>query len=66
MFKNSLLVLMVLFAFSGCATWQGMKKDASSIWEVITNKSSDAWEVTKETTSDAYDATKDKIQEITK
>ncbi|WP_153015090.1 entericidin EcnAB [Sulfurovum riftiae] len=38
--KKTLLVLTLLtalvFLFSGCATWHGLKKDASRTWDVAT------------------------------
>ncbi|NVJ52654.1 MAG: entericidin EcnAB [Campylobacteraceae bacterium] len=49
-----LLGLGVLFIFSGCATWKGVKKD-----------SSDAWDATKKGTKKAYKATKEAINEAT-
>lgn len=44
---NLICLVILSFFISGCATWDGVKKD-----------SKDAWEVTKETSSDAYDSTK--------
>ncbi len=49
-----LLGLGVLFIFSGCATWKGVKKD-----------SSDAWKTTKTETKKAYKATKKAIHKMT-
>jgi len=38
--RRSLLVLTLFaalaFFFSGCATWHGLKKDASRTWDVAT------------------------------
>lgn len=58
--KNLFLICAIVL-FSGCATWNGLKKDMSSAWEVTSNKSSEAWEKTKEKSSDTYDNTKEKI-----
>lgn len=58
--KSLMFVLFVLL-FSGCATWKGVKKDVSSMWEVTSNKSAETWEKTKEKSSDTYDDTKEKI-----
>jgi len=52
--KTFLLSLGLLFLFSGCATWKGVKKD-----------SSDAWKVTKKETKKAYNATKEAVHEAT-
>lgn len=51
----SILLILSLFVFSGCATWKGVKQD-----------SSDAWEATKDGTSKAYKSTKEAIHEATK
>lgn len=66
MYKKILVLTFLTFLFNGCATWEGIKKDSSSLWEVITNKSNDAWSATKETSVETYDATKEKIQEMSK
>jgi predicted small secreted protein len=52
--KKSILLIILLLTFQGCATWYGIKKD-----------SKDAWSATKETTSKAYDSTKEAIHEAT-
>ncbi|RXJ98388.1 entericidin EcnAB [Arcobacter sp. CECT 8986] len=31
--KNILFLLVLLFAFSGCATWKGMKQDSNDAWK---------------------------------
>lgn len=56
--KKLLMIICSLFlvlSISGCATWNGVKKD-----------SNDAWEATKDTTSKAYNATKEAIHDATK
>jgi predicted small secreted protein len=52
--KKSILLIILLISFQGCATWYGIKKD-----------SKDAWQATKETTGKAYDSTKEAIHEAT-
>lgn len=53
--KKIILSLTILgLFFSGCATWDGVKKD-----------SKEAWETTKEVSSDAYDSTKKAIHKAT-
>ncbi len=52
--KISILFIISLFVFSGCATWKGVKKD-----------SSDAWDATKDGASKAYDSTKNAIHKAT-
>lgn len=52
--KVSILMVLLIFIFSGCATWKGIKKD-----------SSDAWNATKKGTSKAYNKTKEAIHEAT-
>lgn len=52
--RTFLFSLSLIFLFSACATWKGVKKD-----------SSDAWDVTKKETKKAYKATKEAIHEIT-
>lgn len=47
--------IILSFSISGCATWDGVKKDSSK-----------AWEVTKDTSSKAYDSTKEAIHNATK
>jgi len=62
--KNYLLALSTLVIFTGCATWDGVKKDSSSVWEVTKNKSEEAWDATKEGSSKAYNKSKEKIHEL--
>ena len=45
-----LFSLAIALILSGCATWEGVKKD-----------SSEAWEATKEASQDAYDSAKEAI-----
>ena len=52
--KKTMLLIILIISFQGCATWYGIKKD-----------SSDAWKATKETTGKAYDSTKQAIHEAT-
>ena len=52
--KITILSIILIFLFQGCATWYGIKQD-----------SKDAWEATKETTGKAYDSTKQAIHEAT-
>ena len=52
--KKTILLIILIISFQGCATCYGLKKD-----------SKDAWEVTKETTGKAYDSTKEAIHEAT-
>ncbi|MDD2888071.1 MAG: hypothetical protein PHY66_09735 [Aliarcobacter sp.] len=52
--KKTMLLIILIILFQGCATWYGIKKD-----------SSDAWKATKETTGKAYDSTKQAIHEAT-
>jgi len=53
--------LLLIFSFtiitllnSGCATWEGVKKDTNN-----------AWDATKETTNKAYKSTKKAIHDAT-
>jgi uncharacterized protein YceK len=55
MIKNSVLILMTIILLNGCATWDGLKKDMSSIWEITQNKSKEAWVATKNTTNELLD-----------
>lgn len=64
MFKRIIKSIFIVFLFSGCATWDGLKKDTSSVWEVISNKSSDLWESTKEGISDTYEYSKEKLEGV--
>lgn len=57
--------LIVMFAFSGCATWKGAKKDSNKAWKATKKTSKKAWNATKEGTSKAYDATKEAIHNAT-
>ena len=52
--NKSILLIILLITFQGCATWYGIKKD-----------SKDAWKATKETTGEVYDSTKKAIHEAT-
>jgi predicted small secreted protein len=52
--KKSILLIILLISFQGCATWYGIKKD-----------SKDAWKATKETTGEVYDTTKKAIHDAT-
>ena len=54
-FWNFTIIAFLVFIISGCATWDGVKKD-----------SKDAWEATKDTSSKAYDSTKEAIHNATK
>ena len=47
------LFLSIIF-LSGCATWNGVKKDSSK-----------AWDSTKETSKEAYSKSKEAIHEAT-
>lgn len=50
----SILLLSSVF-FTGCATWDGVKKDSSK-----------AWETTKEISSETWDSTKKAVNKATK
>jgi len=55
--KKSLLtftLITITLLNSGCATWEGVKKDTN-----------DAWDATKETTNKAYKSTKKAIHDAT-
>jgi len=47
--KQIVLILMVVL-FSGCATWQGVKKDSSDSWEWTKGKVNNGAEYVKEKT----------------
>ena len=53
---KKLLILLfslgITFVMSGCATWEGVKKDSSK-----------AWEATKEASQDAYDSAKEAVND---
>ena len=49
------ITVVLILLISGCATWDGVKKDSSN-----------AWESTKEGTSKAYKSTKEAIHDATK
>ena len=53
MVKNLLLVILI-FVFQGCATWNGLKQDSNR-----------AWEATKDTSSEVYHSVKKSIHEAT-
>ena len=53
--KIILGIFTLLIFFTGCATWDGVKKDSNH-----------AWEATKDGTAKAYDATKEAIHDATK
>lgn len=53
--KNLSIISFLILLISGCATWDGVKKDSSN-----------AWESTKEGTSKAYKSTKEAIHDATK
>ncbi len=65
MFKSITTILIMLFVFSGCATWKGVKKDSSDAWDATKKTSKKAWSATKEGASEAYDSTKEAIHEAT-
>lgn len=52
---NISMLSFFLLTISGCATWDGVKKDSNN-----------AWEATKDGTSKAYDSTKKAIHDATK
>ena len=47
--KQIVLILMVVL-FSGCATWQGIKKDSNDSWEWTKSKVNNGAEYVKEKT----------------
>lgn len=51
--KKNLALLLALFIFSGCATWQGVKKDSSEAWEATKDGSNKAYKSTKKAIHDA-------------
>jgi hypothetical protein len=51
---KSLLLVILIFSFQGCATWMGVKKDSEI-----------AWEVTKDTSNKVYKSVKKGINEAT-
>jgi hypothetical protein len=51
---KSILLIILIFVFQGCATWTGVKKDTN-----------DAWSVTKDTSKDVYKSVKKSINEAT-
>ena len=53
MVKNILLIILI-FVFLGCASWNGLKQDSNR-----------AWEATKDTSSDVYHSVKKSIHEAT-
>ena len=53
MLKSILLLIFIIF-FQGCATWSGVKQDSNR-----------AWEATKDTSSDVYHSVKKSIHEAT-
>ncbi|WP_222718378.1 hypothetical protein ACNSOS_10575 [Aliarcobacter vitoriensis] len=53
MFKSILLVILIIL-FQGCATWSGVKQDSKT-----------AWKATKDTSSEAYQGVKKSIHEAT-
>ena len=53
MVKNILLIILI-FVFQGCATWNGLKQDSKV-----------AWEGTKEVSGKAYDSTKRAFDDLT-
>jgi len=62
--KRYLLLVITVFLFNGCATWNGIKKDSSSAWEVTKNKSNEAWNATKDGSQKVYNKSKEKIHEL--
>ena len=52
MLKKSLLLVLLMILFQGCATWMGIKQDSKQ-----------AWGVTKDTSKDVYDSVKKTINE---
>ena len=53
--RNLTIIAILTILISGCATWDGVKKDSNS-----------AWETTKDTSSKAYESTKEAIHNATK
>jgi hypothetical protein len=53
MLKSILLIILIIL-FQGCATWTGVKKDTNH-----------AWDVTKGTSKDVYKSVKKSINEAT-
>jgi PBP1b-binding outer membrane lipoprotein LpoB len=51
---KSILLIILIFIFQGCATWTGVKKDTN-----------DAWKVTTDTSTKAYKSVKKSINEAT-
>ncbi len=49
--KTILLILLIIL-FQGCATWMGIKKDSKQ-----------AWDVTKDTSQKVYDSVKKSIND---
>ena len=52
--KNSMFLIIFIFLFQGCATWNGIKQDSKEVWQN-----------TKEVSGKAYDSTKRAIDDIT-
>lgn len=52
--RTLFLTVILIFIYTGCATWKGVKQD-----------SSEAWEATKDTSVKVYDKTKKAIHNAT-
>lgn len=51
---KSILLIILIFVFQGCATWTGLKQDSNR-----------AWEATKDTSSEVYHSVKKSVHEAT-
>ena len=51
---KSILLIILIFVFQGCATWSGIKHDSNR-----------AWEATKDTSNEVYHSVKKSVHEAT-
>lgn len=63
--KKIVTILTAVFAvslFSGCATWDGVKKDSSKAWGTTKKAANKAYDSAKEVSQDAYNSAKEAVK----
>ena len=50
---KSILLIILIFVFQGCATWTGVKKDTNDAWNGTTDSSKDVYKSVKKSINEA-------------
>jgi hypothetical protein len=50
---KSILLIILIISFQGCATWLGIKKDSKEVWDVTTDTSKKVYNSAKKSINEA-------------